>query len=58
MTHYYSLFDTNRSALAGMFQPTSMMSFEGQQFQVSLSQDFRSSSVMWVCKANRRCTWG
>jgi len=31
--HYYSMFDTNRAALAGMFQPTSMMSFEGDKFQ-------------------------
>jgi hypothetical protein len=32
--HYYSLFDTNRAALVGMFQPMSMMSFEGDKFQV------------------------
>ncbi|KAM7255322.1 hypothetical protein ACFE04_020563 [Oxalis oulophora] len=29
--HYYNLFDNDRSALTSLYQPTSMLSFEGQQ---------------------------
>mmetsp|Transcript_5855 Transcript_5855/g.15881 ORF Transcript_5855/g.15881 Transcript_5855/m.15881 type:complete len:122 (-) Transcript_5855:786-1151(-) len=31
--HFYQAFDTNVDSLAGLFNPTSMMTFEGQQFQ-------------------------
>mmetsp|Transcript_9137 Transcript_9137/g.26106 ORF Transcript_9137/g.26106 Transcript_9137/m.26106 type:complete len:124 (+) Transcript_9137:116-487(+) len=31
--HFYQSFDSNVDALAGLFNPTSMMTFEGQQFQ-------------------------
>ncbi len=31
--YYYSTFDTNRQGLAGLYQDSSMMSFEGQEFQ-------------------------
>jgi hypothetical protein len=31
--HFYNSFDTNVDSLASLFQPSSMMSFEGQQFQ-------------------------
>eukprot|EP00887_Chlorella_sp_A99_P004916 scaffold4.g4916.t1 len=30
--HYYSQFDTNRAALAGLYQDQSMLTFEGQKF--------------------------
>lgn len=30
--HYYAMFDTNRAALAGLYQDQSMLSFEGQKF--------------------------
>ncbi|WCJ20269.1 Nuclear transport factor 2 [Euphorbia peplus] len=29
--HYYHLFDTDRSSLAALYQPTSMLTFEGQK---------------------------
>mmetsp|Transcript_11909 Transcript_11909/g.16143 ORF Transcript_11909/g.16143 Transcript_11909/m.16143 type:complete len:123 (+) Transcript_11909:40-408(+) len=32
-THYYQTFDTNRAGLVSLFQPMSMMTFEGEQFQ-------------------------
>merc|ERR1719152_1138854 len=32
-THYYQTFDTNRAGLAGLYGDTSMMTFEGEQFQ-------------------------
>jgi hypothetical protein len=31
--HYYNLFDTNRSALAGLYQDQSLLTFEGERFQ-------------------------
>nr|ACN33761.1 unknown [Zea mays] len=31
--HYYRTFDTNRAALVGLYQETSMLTFEGQKFQ-------------------------
>ena len=31
--HYYNLFDTNRSALAGLYQDQSLLTFEGVRFQ-------------------------
>merc|ERR1712194_603497 len=31
--HYYGTFDTNRAGLAGMYGDTSMLTFEGEQFQ-------------------------
>ncbi|CAO2184427.1 unnamed protein product [Urochloa humidicola] len=31
--HYYRTFDTNRAALVGLYQDTSMLTFEGQKFQ-------------------------
>ncbi|PSR87472.1 Nuclear transport factor 2 like [Actinidia chinensis var. chinensis] len=31
--HYYSTFDTNRAALANLYQDGSMLTFEGEQFQ-------------------------
>ncbi|KAJ4982414.1 hypothetical protein NE237_033251 [Protea cynaroides] len=31
--HYYHLFDTNRASLSSLYQPTSMLSFEGQKIQ-------------------------
>lgn len=31
--HYYHLFDSDRSALSSLYQPTSMLSFEGQRLQ-------------------------
>ncbi|OIT19835.1 nuclear transport factor 2B [Nicotiana tabacum] len=33
--HYYSTFDTNRAALANLYQENSMLSFEGQKYQGS-----------------------
>mmetsp|Transcript_12327 Transcript_12327/g.23373 ORF Transcript_12327/g.23373 Transcript_12327/m.23373 type:complete len:124 (-) Transcript_12327:22-393(-) len=33
VAHYYNVFDTNRQGLAALFQPTSMMTFEGEKFQ-------------------------
>ena len=32
VTHYYNTFDTNRSALHSLYQDTSMLTFEGDQF--------------------------
>lgn len=29
--HYYHLFDNDRSSLASLYQPTSMLTFEGQK---------------------------
>ncbi|CAN1165843.1 Nuclear transport factor 2B [Linum perenne] len=29
--HYYHLFDTNRTSLASLYQPSSMLTFEGQK---------------------------
>ncbi|KAH9624098.1 hypothetical protein KSS87_018312 [Heliosperma pusillum] len=31
--HYYHLFDTERPSLTTLYQPTSLLSFEGQQFE-------------------------
>ncbi|KAH3761783.1 nuclear transport factor 2 [Pelomyxa schiedti] len=31
--HYYNTFDTNRAALRALYQPQSMLTFEGQRFQ-------------------------
>lgn len=31
--HYYSTFDANRAALAGLYQEASMLTFEGQKIQ-------------------------
>ena len=31
--HYYSTFDSNRAALAGLYQENAILSFEGQKFQ-------------------------
>ena len=31
--HYYSTFDTNRPALAGLYQESSLLTFEGQKTQ-------------------------
>ncbi|KAE9604821.1 hypothetical protein Lal_00011082 [Lupinus albus] len=31
--HYYSTFDTNRAALANLYQEASMLTFEGQKIQ-------------------------
>ncbi|PIA50708.1 hypothetical protein AQUCO_01200137v1 [Aquilegia coerulea] len=31
--HYYLLFDTNRLSLASLYQPTSLLTFEGQKIQ-------------------------
>ncbi|MCL7034108.1 hypothetical protein MKW94_004315 [Papaver nudicaule] len=31
--HYYSTFDTNRGNLGGLYQETSMLSFEGEKIQ-------------------------
>lgn len=33
--HYYQVFDTNREGLATLYHDTSMMTFEGEQFQGS-----------------------
>ncbi|KAL0014585.1 hypothetical protein SO802_001654 [Lithocarpus litseifolius] len=33
--HYYSTFDSNRSALANLYQEGSMLTFEGQKIQGS-----------------------
>ncbi|XP_057801231.1 nuclear transport factor 2B-like [Salvia miltiorrhiza] len=33
MEHYYSTFDSNRAALANLYQDTSMLTFESQKFQ-------------------------
>lgn len=33
--HYYSLFDSNRAALANLYQEGSMLTFEGQKIQGS-----------------------
>ncbi|CAL1372612.1 unnamed protein product [Linum trigynum] len=30
--HYYHLFDADRSSLSSLYQPTSMLTFEGQKF--------------------------
>eukprot|EP00164_Ancoracysta_twista_P000149 GFYU01000220.1.p2 GENE.GFYU01000220.1~~GFYU01000220.1.p2 ORF type:complete len:130 (+),score=35.08 GFYU01000220.1:26-391(+) len=32
-THYYQTFDTNRAGLASLYNETSMLTFEGEQFQ-------------------------
>ena len=32
MNHYYNTIDTNRIALASLYQDHSMLSFEGEQF--------------------------
>ncbi|KAJ6376986.1 hypothetical protein OIU76_026027 [Salix suchowensis] len=29
--HYYNLFDNDRSSLASLYQPTSMLTFEGPE---------------------------
>ncbi|KAK9267963.1 hypothetical protein L1049_010400 [Liquidambar formosana] len=31
--HYYHLFDNDRSSLSSLYQPTSMLTFEGQKIQ-------------------------
>ncbi|KAF8409518.1 hypothetical protein HHK36_005595 [Tetracentron sinense] len=31
--HYYHMFDTDRSSLSSLYQPTSMLTFEGQKTQ-------------------------
>ncbi|XP_073037157.1 nuclear transport factor 2B-like [Primulina huaijiensis] len=31
--HYYTTFDANRAGLAGLYQDSSMLTFEGQKFQ-------------------------
>ncbi|KAL5972749.1 Nuclear transport factor 2B [Asimina triloba] len=31
--HYYNVFDTNRPSLPSLYQPTSMLTFEGQKIQ-------------------------
>lgn len=31
VNHYYNLFDNDRSSLANLYQPDSMLSFEGQK---------------------------
>ncbi|XP_010267746.1 PREDICTED: nuclear transport factor 2-like [Nelumbo nucifera] len=31
--HYYHLFDTNRQSLSSLYQPSSMLTFEGQNIQ-------------------------
>ncbi|RZC59357.1 hypothetical protein C5167_006664 [Papaver somniferum] len=31
--HYYTTFDANRAGLAGLYQDTSMLSFEGEKIQ-------------------------
>ncbi|KAI5656839.1 hypothetical protein M9H77_25632 [Catharanthus roseus] len=31
--HYYNLFDNDRPSLASLYQPTSMLTFEGQKIQ-------------------------
>ncbi|GMH30280.1 hypothetical protein Nepgr_032123 [Nepenthes gracilis] len=31
--HYYHLFDNDRSSLSSLYQPTSMLTFEGQKVQ-------------------------
>eukprot|EP00884_Botryococcus_braunii_P013480 jgi/Botrbrau1/22132/Bobra.0206s0056.1 len=31
--HYYKTFDTNRGALAGLYQADGILTFEGQQYQ-------------------------
>jgi len=31
--HYYQTIDTNAAGLAGLYQPTSALTFEGQPFQ-------------------------
>mmetsp|Transcript_49221 Transcript_49221/g.73198 ORF Transcript_49221/g.73198 Transcript_49221/m.73198 type:complete len:122 (+) Transcript_49221:76-441(+) len=33
--HFYQTFDTNADGLAGLYQPTSMLTFEGTQLQGS-----------------------
>eukprot|EP00793_Prasinoderma_coloniale_P001141 PRCOL_00006132-RA len=37
VNHYYNTFDTNRAGLASLYQDTSMLTFEGQQFQGATS---------------------
>lgn len=32
VNHYYNLFDADRASLASLYQPTSMLTFEGQKF--------------------------
>ncbi|MBA0638158.1 hypothetical protein Godav_005170, partial [Gossypium davidsonii] len=31
--HYYHLFDNDRPAMSSLYQPTSMLTFEGQKLQ-------------------------
>eukprot|EP00947_MAST-08B_sp_MAST-8B-sp1_P003175 g3175.t1 len=33
VTHYYTTFDSDRSALAGLYQDNSTLTFEGEQFR-------------------------
>ncbi|KYR02656.1 hypothetical protein DLAC_11432 [Tieghemostelium lacteum] len=33
ITHYYSIFDSNRANLAQIYQPQSILSWEGKEFQ-------------------------
>ncbi|PIN11494.1 Nuclear transport factor 2 [Handroanthus impetiginosus] len=43
--HYYSTFDTNRAALANLYQDSSMLSFEGQKFQGAQSITAKLTSL-------------
>ncbi|CAO2842595.1 unnamed protein product [Amaranthus hypochondriacus] len=33
VSHYYNLFDNDRASLFSLYQPTSLLSFEGQKFE-------------------------
>jgi len=48
--HYYTTFDSNRTALAGLYQDQSMLSFEGEKFQgaASIVQKLASLSFQSV----------
>ncbi|KAL5578937.1 hypothetical protein UlMin_011379 [Ulmus minor] len=33
VNHYYNLFDTDRTSLSSLYQPTSLLTFEGQKIE-------------------------
>ncbi|KAF9159460.1 Nuclear transport factor 2 [Actinomortierella ambigua] len=42
---YYDTFDTNRAALAALYRPTSMLTFEGNQFNGAADIDEKIKSL-------------
>ncbi|KAG0581148.1 hypothetical protein M758_4G232000 [Ceratodon purpureus] len=51
--HYYSTFDTNRPALAGLYQDGSMLTFEGEKIQGAQQIGAKLNSLPFTqCKHN------